>query len=365
VAVGLYGQLENVTYNPIEALGNSTSTMVGMGLTMEGQEGNQVMYDILLDQAWSEDPLDTELYFRSWIESRYNGVSLPSGVYEAWDIMRRTVYNNTDLELSTSVTKSIFELSPNTTGLPANVSHHSTETTYNPDVLVRAWVCLYHAAAEESTLWDNAAYAFDLTDVTRQVLANAFVPLYEDFIAAANRSLDSYAKGVASKKGEKMTELLSDLDAVLSASGETHFSLPAWIASARMWASPLETTETSNVSSSTGDRAAFYEYNARNQITLWGPTGQINDYASKQWAGLIESYYVPRWKMFVEWSLNSTTKVDGENMGLSEALLSFEEAWQHQTWGEAVGESYVEPTRGELQMVIGEVVGRWPGVFSA
>lgn len=32
--MGLYGQVENVTYNPVEALGNKSSTMVGMGLTM-------------------------------------------------------------------------------------------------------------------------------------------------------------------------------------------------------------------------------------------------------------------------------------------------------------------------------------------
>jgi hypothetical protein len=29
----------------------------------------------------------------------------------------------------------------------------------------------------------------------------------------------------------------------------------------------------------------LYEYNARNQITLWGPHGEIVDYANKQWAG--------------------------------------------------------------------------------
>jgi hypothetical protein len=30
----------------------------------------------------------------------------------------------------------------------------------------------------------------------------------------------------------------------------------------------------------------LYEYNARNQITLWGPRGEIVDYANKQWAGM-------------------------------------------------------------------------------
>ena len=27
------------------------------------------------------------------------------------------------------------------------------------------------------------------------------------------------------------------------------------------------------------------EFNARNQITLWGPNGEINDYARKEWGG--------------------------------------------------------------------------------
>lgn len=29
----------------------------------------------------------------------------------------------------------------------------------------------------------------------------------------------------------------------------------------------------------------MYEYNARNQITLWGPYGEIMNYAIKQWSG--------------------------------------------------------------------------------
>ena len=114
------------------------------------------------------------------------------------------------------------------------------------------------------------------------------------------------------KAGSEMLDLLYDLDSVLSANGNAHFNLPAWIASARAWASPTDTllSSTSNASS-IAKRAAFYEYNARNQITLWGPTGEISDYASKQWGGLISSYYVPRWKMFVEYTMNSTTRSNG------------------------------------------------------
>lgn len=43
-----------------------------------------------------------------------------------------------------------------------------------------------------------------------------------------------------------------------------------------------------------------YEYNAKNQITLWGPNGEIIDYANKQWSGVVEDYFKPRWKLFLE-----------------------------------------------------------------
>ena len=46
----LYGQIMNVTINPIEAPHNSGS-LIGFGLTPEGQEDNEIMCDLLLDQA--------------------------------------------------------------------------------------------------------------------------------------------------------------------------------------------------------------------------------------------------------------------------------------------------------------------------
>lgn len=39
-------------------------------------------------------------------------------------------------------------------------------------------------------------------------------------------------------------------------------------------------------------------YNALNQVSLWGPQGQITDYAVKQWAGQVSDYLLPRWDKF-------------------------------------------------------------------
>ena len=270
--MGMYGQVENVTINPIEALANATSTMVGMGLTMEGHEGNEVIYDILLDQAWSNEPLDAQQYFEAWVNSRYHGRSTPQGLYSAWDTLSKTVYNNTELDTADAVTKSVFELSPNTTGIDDITGHHGTGITYDPKTLVGAWQDFYNSGVDEPSLWDDVAYTLDLTDITRQVISNAWNNYYKNFVAEANRTLDSYSTTKAMDAGKNMTTLLLDLDDILSASGISHFSLPDWIASARAWSSPAETVPTaSNNMSSTASRASYYEYNARNQITLWGP----------------------------------------------------------------------------------------------
>ena len=65
--------------------------------------------------------------------------------------------------------------------------------------------------------------------------------------------------------------MLSSLDAVLST--EPMLMLGPWIAAARATAAGRSSAD-------------LLEYNARNQLTLWGPAGQIRDYARKQWGGL-------------------------------------------------------------------------------
>lgn len=42
-----------------------------------------------------------------------------------------------------------------------------------------------------------------------------------------------------------------------------------------------------------------YEWNARNQITIWG-LGEGLDYATKQWAGVVVDYFKPRWEYFIK-----------------------------------------------------------------
>ena len=90
-----------------------------------------------------------------------------------------------------------------------------------------------------------------------------------------------------------LLEIFDDLDRIL-ASGE-HFLLGSWLKDAKA----LGTNQMEKFN---------YEYNAKNQITLWGPKGEIRDYANKQWAGVISDYFKPRWKIFLEALYDSLDK---------------------------------------------------------
>ena len=73
--------------------------------------------------------------------------------------------------------------------------------------------------------------------------------------------------------------------------------------------------------------ADLFWYNAKNIVTLWGPTGNINDYAMKPWSGLYRHYYHMRWNM----SLAALRAASGgafvNGTAHDAALLQAEIAW--------------------------------------
>ena len=50
---------------------------------------------------------------------------------------------------------------------------------------------------------------------------------------------------------------------------------------------------------------------ARNLITLWGPEGNILDYARRTWSGIVMDYYYARWSLFFD-ELQKTLKTGGK-----------------------------------------------------
>ncbi|EHK19415.1 uncharacterized protein TRIVIDRAFT_224650 [Trichoderma virens Gv29-8] len=103
--INMYGQIQNLTKSPILALQESQS-LVGLGLSMEAQQSNEIVFDLLLSQAWNCTPIDTNIYFKSWAAARYLSSKRPASIYTAWEAVRATVYDNTNLNMMSSVPKS-------------------------------------------------------------------------------------------------------------------------------------------------------------------------------------------------------------------------------------------------------------------
>lgn len=354
--MGFYGQVMNITVSPIEALHNSSS-LVGFGLSMEGQEGNEIVYDLLLDQAWSATPIDSKSYFHDWVTSRYaskeSSMPIPDQVYQAWDLLRTTVYNNTNLT-SNAVSKAIFELIPSTSGLVNRTGHHPTTIDYNPVDMVQAWNLFYHATFEDPLLWLNPSFEYDLVDMSRQVLANAFIPLYQELVSAYHSS-DPSVSAEISCIGADLIALLKSVDTVLDTN--ENFRLSTWISAARASAGSPKQDGGRNVKE-------FFEYEALNQITLWGPTGQISDYASKSWSGLVSSYYVPRWEKFIDY-LTNTPATKYNQTEFNQELLKWELQWQNQTIAAGLKRAEEENVAGTLQPVLESVIAQWKDVFQS
>jgi len=90
-----------------------------------------------------------------------------------------------------------------------------------------------------------------------------------------------------------LLELIDDMETILNTN--EYWLLGPWLEAAK---------SLSNITTN----QQLLEFNARNQITLWGNSGEISDYASKQWGGLVSSYYKKRWVLFFEMLNNTMSK---------------------------------------------------------
>lgn len=150
-------------------------------------------------------------------------------------------------------------------------------------------------------------------DVTRQSLQLIAINFYNELIAGYNHKSKTEVQAAATK----LFGLFTDMDTILSSN--QYFLLGHWLNSAKALATNAQESK-------------LYEYNARNQITLWGPRGNIDDYANKMWGGLVESYYKPRWELFVSFLLDAITHgTPFDSNKFNAAVFDHETQWTQDT----------------------------------
>ncbi len=242
--------------------------LVGLGLVNEGLGCNPIVYDLMYEMAWRDGPVDLATFVRDYSRHRYGAESHQAEA--AWAILAETVY--TAPHRTRSIIDQVPTLGP-CRGMPP----------YGNEILAQAWRHLLLAAEElaasGSPLPDTLR--FDLVNVGRQVLVTHAETLRQK-AAEAYRAKDRKAFEAASKR---FLDLLADVDDLLATREE--LLLGRWLEDAKRWGEDDEV------------RAKF-EWNARRVLTLWGEGTAIDDYARKEWAGMIRGYYRERWRKYFD-----------------------------------------------------------------
>jgi len=270
--VNLFGRMDGVASGPALALhDNASGKLWGIGLTMEAIEQNPVIYELMMQHTWQTDPIDLDKWIPEYVLNRYATVN--DSLVKAWQLLRQTVYNGKEIR---DGAESIV------TGRPtfdSTTVWTRTKLNYAPKDLLPAWDLFIHAATKGV---NTDGFRYDLTDVTRQVLANYALPLQKKWVTAF-REKDTTA---FNQYSTAFLQLISDMDALLATRKD--FLLGPWLSSARS-------------NGTTPEEKAIYERNARDLITLWGDANSpLHEYSNRQWSGLLNDFYKARWKQFFD-----------------------------------------------------------------
>lgn len=284
--LGMLGSVNILNSRPFDALQMENSTMIGFGITTEGIFQNYAMYEFALEVGWNLTKPLTQEEIQNWFNfyafTRYGKKS--SSINIAWKYLIKSVYSFEGLEMMRG--KYVINRRPSLKIEPW--------VWYEPALVKNAWKKIIK---NKKLIKSSHLLRHDLVDVTRQNLQLIGDSIYLEIKKAyqeKNLSLFAVQKKL-------MIELFDDLEILLKSS--SNFLLGKWLNSAKkMGSTPAE--------------IKLFEFNARNQITLWGPRGEIVDYANKQWSGIVLDVFKPRWEIFLnelEHCLKSGAKFD-ENL---------------------------------------------------
>ncbi len=256
--VNMGGQLDKIVADLYSARCDpNRGRLSGLGFVNEGLDYNPVVFDLLYESAWRDKPVDVATWLEGYCRHRY-GAAHPEA-QKAWRLLHAHAYNKRQGGGSLVVAKPT--LKPR--GPISDVAQMAT-----------AWEHLLNAADE---FRDVDTYQFDLVQVARHCLSGHASDIQRQ-MAAAFEAKDIPAFELSATR---FLGLLSDIDSLLATREE--FLLGRWLEDAKRWGdTPAE--------------KAQLEWNARRVLTLWGETPVIDDYAHKEWSGMISDFYLLRWE---------------------------------------------------------------------
>ncbi|CAL4939486.1 unnamed protein product [Urochloa decumbens] len=295
--IEMYGILDSIASGPIDARTSYNSTMIGVGMCMEGIEHNPVVYDLTSEMAFRNKKVEVEDWLKTYSYRRYGQAN--TEIEKAWRYLYRTIYNCTDgiADHNKDYIVEFPDISPSSfssqlskrRGMSISSNHRrfflsevsgslpQPHLWYSTKEAIKALDLFLNAGNEFSK---SLTYRYDLVDLTRQCLSKLANDVYLD----AMRSYQKKDSNDLNSHTKRFLEIIVDIDILLAA--DDNFLLGPWLESAKS----LAVTESERKQ---------YEWNARTQVTMWYDNteteqSKLHDYANKFWSGLLKRYYLPR-----------------------------------------------------------------------
>ncbi|TKG94981.1 alpha-N-acetylglucosaminidase [Puteibacter caeruleilacunae] len=296
--------------------------LVGFTISGEGLENNTVLYELMTDVAWNDQPIDLDNWLNDYCLNRYGMYS--ENMKEAWQLFRESCYKRLEphpqfgWQLGTCRLGSVSKDPKFHEGVVKFLNAVKTNETagYRDDAIEMAALSLGLKADEWFVLASEAYQAGDVQ--------------------------------TGDRAGERGLELLTELDRLM----ESHplHRLDRW----------LDFTKLHDGDQQLKD---FYAENARQIVTVWGPP--VNDYSCRVWSGLVRDFYRERMRNVLK-SLKTGEQFESVKWQVN--WVKHPNLSKVDTYKDPVAEAkrLVEKALGEELPVInihkGESIGNWnPG----
>lgn len=326
---GLHGQLELLATEPERVRRTPGSGVRGLGTTTEAIDRDPVVYELMSDVAWSDGPVELGPWLDEYARARYG--TDDERARTAWRTLAATVYGRSTLS---GPPESIVLARPSLSGSlrpTVGVTSQSDPAIARADLpaLVGAWRRLVGVGRDHGV---TGGLARDLVELGCDILALLARDSFEAALAAfAARDREDFGRA-RDEFGRRLTRM-DDLAATRRDS-----MLGTWLLDARASVSDP------------GEKSAR-EREAKRLVTTWlEPGTSLEDYSGRYWAGLVSTYYLPRWGLWfdaLEAAWDEADAVDPEVF--EETLCRFEAAWIERA------EDFAASPRGHVIEVAGDV----------
>jgi alpha-N-acetylglucosaminidase len=295
---GLFGNLQRFADEAYRArTGEFSPYMQGVGIMPEGIDNNPVAYDFTLELAWRPGHVDAARWIEGYVEYRYGRQD--ADLSGAWALLLQTAYGEKN-----AIPENVLCSRPGTPAHPVT-TWGGLKIGYDAAVFARA-VDLFARAADRFP--DSETYRLDLIAMRTQALSNEANGVAAEMDAALGERNRAAFDGAA----DRLLRVGRATDALLGT--EAFYRLRTYEDKALRY----------------GDTRQERSNSLRNAlmlVTYWAGNDRssedAHDYAYKAWGGMMSSYYLRRWEMYLDYQRR---KWDGQDAAAPD-FFAWERRW--------------------------------------